>query len=111
MKSLIISALCMFLFSTFSVQAAMPNEKSQTEKTKYVNAKCHVALIDGSDTIIYYHINSDKFSKLANEIVGKRVLTQKSIKKIKIYRVHECALDEDDFTSTKSKSLDKKIER
>lgn len=114
MKSFIISIYCTFLVSIFSVQAAIPNEGSEKktiEKNKKVNAKCHVSLIDGSEAIIFYRIQSDKFPKLANKIVGKRVLTQKSIEKIKIYRTYECVLDEDNFTSTNSQSLDKKTER
>ena len=111
MNKLIISIFYVLLFSVFSIQPAMAGENNPTKKKKYVNAKCHVALIDGSDTIIFYHINSDKFPKLANEIVGKRVLTQKSNEKIKIYRVYECVLDNDDFTKANSKALDMKVER
>ncbi|KGJ87272.1 TapY2 family type IVa secretion system protein [Colwellia psychrerythraea] len=104
----------MLLFSVFSVKAAIPDETVEKRATKMdetVDAKCHVALIDGSETILFYHVYSNKFPKLANEIVGKRVLTQKSNEKIKIYRVYECVLDNDDFTKANSKTLDMKIER
>lgn len=114
MKNLIISISYVLLFSVFSIQAAMQTDKVDkraSKKNETVDAKCHVALIDGSETIIFFHIYSDKFPKLSNEIEGKRVLTQKSIEKIKVYRVYECVLDEDDFTKANSKSLDKKIER
>ena len=102
------------MFSIFSVQGAMPkeaNDNQNIENNKKVNAKCHVVLVDGSEAIIFYRIKAEKFSKLTNKIVGKRVLTQKSTKKIKVYRAYECVLDKDDFTSPNSQSLDKKTER
>ena len=114
MKNLIISTCCVLILSIFSAQAAMLSEGSNNkniEKNKKVNAKCHVVLVDGSEAIIFYRIKAEKFSKLTNKIVGKRVLTQKSTKKIKVYRAYECVLDKEDFTSQKSQSLDKKTER
>lgn len=114
MKNFIISTCCVLIFSIFSVQAAMPNEGSDSkniEKNKKVNAKCHVVLVDGSEAIIFYRIKVEKFSKLANKIVGKRVLTQKSTQKVKVYQAYECVLKEDDFTSPNSQFLDKKTER
>lgn len=114
MKNFIILTYCMFLFSLFSVQAAMPNEESgkkAIEENKKVNAKCHVTLVDGSEAIIFWKTQPKKLSKLANNVAGKRVSTQKSLKKIKVYRAFQCVLDEDDFTSPRARSLDEKTPR
>lgn len=114
MNKLIISSYCIFIIAIFSMPAAIANESGEKEAIENnikVNAKCHVALIDGSDSIIFYRIHSDKFHKLEGKIVGKKVLTQKSPEKIKIYRAFECVLDKDDFTQSNSKLLDKKTER
>lgn len=114
MKNLIISISYVLLFSVFSIQATMQTDKVDkraSKKNETLDAKCHVALIDGSETIIFFHIYSDQFPKLSNDIVGKRVQTQKSVERIKVYRVYECVLDEDNFTKDSSKALDKKIER
>lgn len=114
MKNIFISICCVVMFSVFSVQAAMPNEgsnKKTIKKTKKVNAKCHVALIDGSEAIIFYRIQANKLAKLADSVQGKKISTQKSLGKIKVYRAFECVLEEDDFTSGKALALDQKTPR
>lgn len=114
MKKVILSICCVSIFSIFSVQAVMQNkgvDKKANEKNKIVNAKCHVALVDGSEAIIFYRLQSEHFSKLTKKIVGKKVLTQESIKKIKVYKAYECVLEQDSFTKASTQSLDKKTER
>lgn len=81
--------------------------KKPQENIKQVNAKCHVALIDGSEEILLYRIAIEKYRKLANSIVGSKVSTSKSNKKIKVYRAYECVLEDDAFTSRKAQSLDR----
>jgi hypothetical protein len=114
MKKFTVSAYCLLLIITFSTQAALQpkeDDKRAVEKNKIVNAKCHVSLVDGSEAIIFYRLKSNDFPRLSNKIVGKKVLTQKSINKIKVYQVFECVLEQNEFTSSNSQSLDKKTER
>jgi hypothetical protein len=114
MKKITLSVYCLFIVITFSAQAALQtkeDDKRAVEKNKTVNAKCHVSLVDGSEAIIFYRLKSDDFPRLSKKIVGKKVLTQKSINKIKVYQVFECVLDQNEFTNSNSKSLDKKTER
>jgi len=104
----------MFLFSVFSTQAVKPDagsDKGAITKNIWITAKCHVALIDGSEAIIFHHIKSKNFHKLKSSVAGQKVLTQKSPKKIKVYKASECVMDEDDFISVKAQALDKKTER
>jgi hypothetical protein len=114
MKNFIRSMCCIFLLGIFSVQAATTNDvadKETIKKNKKVNAKCHVTLVDGSEAIIFWKIQPEKLSELNNTVVGKRISTQKSLKKIKVYRAFQCVLDGDDFTSPRARSLDEKTPR
>ncbi len=114
MNNFIISICCIFIFSVFSVQGAVPSAGSDIEtakENKKISAKCHVALIDGSEVIIFSRIQADKLQKLAGKVVGKKVLTAKSLDKIKVYRAFQCVLADDDFTSLKARTLDEKTAR
>ncbi|TMM45923.1 TapY2 family type IVa secretion system protein [Colwellia ponticola] len=114
MKTIIIVVACFFTFTFFASQAAIPNtttDKNLAKAANKVNAKCHVALINGHEAIVFYRLNVKKFSRLTDNIVGKKVLTQESNKKIKIYRVYECVLETDNFTEQKSRLLDAKTLR
>jgi hypothetical protein len=114
MKNFILSVLCMFLFSTFSVKALMANDeesKKAREEHKKVDAKCHVTLVDGSEAVIMWRTQPKKLSKLVNSVVGQKVATHKSLEKIKIYKAFQCVLDGDDFTSFQARSIDEKTPR
>lgn len=114
MKSFKLLILCALLLALFSVQAAKPvktvEERGGTSNKK-LDAKCHVTLVDGTEAIQFWLTKSDGLSKLANHIIGKKVTKQKSRDKIKIYKVYECVLEGDKFTSLKAQSLDKKTPR
>jgi len=109
-----VSISCILLLALFSVQAAKPVDtvdKKAGASNKKVDAKCHIALIDGNEVIQFWQTKSEGLSKLANHIVGKKVTKQKSLDKVKIYKVYECVLESDKFTSLKAQSLDKKTPR
>ncbi|WP_033082737.1 TapY2 family type IVa secretion system protein [Colwellia psychrerythraea] len=114
MKNLIISTCCVCLFVLFSAQAVVPGEDSNaksSEKNKKVTAKCHVTLVDGTEAIIFRLTQPRRLSELAHNMSGKRVSTQKSLERIKVYRSYQCVLEGDEFTSLKAKTLDKKTPR
>jgi len=98
----------------FSVQAAKPvktEEGRGVASDKKVDVKCHVALVDGKETIQFWRTKSDGLSKLTKHIVGKKVSIQNSLDKVKIYKAYECVLEGDKFTSLKAQSLDMKTPR
>jgi len=114
MKIFSVSISCVILLALFSVQAASPVkavEERGGASNKNVNAKCHVALVDGKEIIQFWNIKSKDLSKLAKHIAGKKVTKQKSQDKVKIYKAYECVLERDNFTSLKAQSLDKKTPR
>ncbi|PKG86440.1 hypothetical protein CXF85_01690 [Colwellia sp. 75C3] len=114
MNNFIISICCVLTLSVFSAHAALSNEggdKKNIDKGKKVTAKCHVVLVGGNETIIFHRIKPEKLSLLTNSIVGKKVSTQKSPDKIKVYRAFECVLDKEKFTSIKARSLDRMTPR
>lgn len=102
-STIFVISVCIITIFSISAAKAKPVNK--------VNAKCHVALINGHEAIVFYHIKAKKFSRLTDNIVGKKVLTQESNKKIKIYRAYECVLATQTFTKPQSRLLDAKTQR
>ena len=111
MKNIFISIFYVLLFSFSSAQAVDTEVKESSDINEKIDVKCHVALIDGSEAIIFQRIQQDNLVTLSKRIVGERVLTQKSIEEIKIYRAYQCILTEESFTSFKAQTLDKKTPR
>lgn len=111
MKELIILITCLFMLIVFSSQAENITNKKEQENLKQVSAKCHVTLIDGSEVITFWRIKPKSLVKLTNKVVGKKVSTQKSVEKIKVYRAFQCVLEDDDFTSLKARKLDENTPR
>jgi len=110
MKNIIIFICCSFVLlacSSYAENSTTSANKKPQENIKQVNAKCHVALIDGSEEILLYRIAIEKYRKLADSIVGSKVSTSTSNKKIKVFRAYECVLEDDAFTSRKAQSLDR----
>jgi len=114
MKGFVMSISCIILLALFTVQAAKPvktvEEKGVTSYKK-VNVKCHVALVDGKETIQFWRTKSDGLAKLTKHIVGKKVSVQNSLDKVKIYKAYECVLEGGEFTSLKAQSLDMRTPR
>lgn len=109
MKNLIIVMSCGLLLGMASAQAAVKveSQKAKDAKSK-VEARCHVALADGSETIAYWRVTPKAFSKLSKRALNRKVKSQKSKKKVSVYDVYECVTEQDEFSSDKSKALDKK---
>lgn len=113
MKNFKITA-CIFLFASFFCQAANAKasaDNKQAGRAEQVEVKCHVALIDGNEEVLFYKIKAHKLKGLPGKIKGNKVSTSKSSKKISIYKVFECAAKDNEFTSTKSRALDENTGR
>ena len=87
------------------------NAEQANKKVKKVDAKCHVELYGGAETIYFRTIKSGQLEKLAQKVVNRKVLTPLSSDKKKIYKVHECVLLKDSFKASASKRIDAKTAR
>lgn len=76
-----------------------------------VSVKCHVSLVDGNDIISFWSVQQNRLGELKDNIVGKKVTTSTSNQRIKIYKAYECALEDNDFKTSKARLLDSKTPR
>jgi len=112
MKKILISISCTCLLALSSAQAdtAVNAEKNIGGDVK-VDAKCHVVLVDGNESIALWRLSPMHYSKLTKTAVGEKTLSTKTHKEVKIYKVIECTLEHQMFTDLKSQKLDKKTLR
>lgn len=80
------------------------------------NVKCYVELIGGSETISFWRIERSVFTRLPMTIVGQDVFIfpkpKSSVnKKGTVYKVKECTLVENEFSSIIAKAIEKRIPR
>ncbi len=97
--------ICVFTFA-LTVEAKVKNKEN-----KNVDMKCFVELVGGGDIISFWHIPKSKASNLAKSIKGHKIAVPNSKQKTKIYRVYECTLLKDDFTTSRAKMADKETAR
>lgn len=72
-----------------------------------LNVKCHLALVDGKEGIFSWRIPEKNFKEIKLLAVSQPVLSQDSNKKVGVYKVNECVLASENFSSEKAKQLDK----
>jgi len=104
MKKLILFVF--FTTASFFCEAEQINKKSQK-----VDAKCHVELYGGGETLYFRTIKREKLKSLAKKMVNRSVLTPMSSTKRKVYKVHECVLLQDTFKASRSKEVDARTAR
>lgn len=81
---------------------------------KPVDAKCYVELVGGSETISLWRVKPSKLRSLIHKVKGAEVFIiprQSQQKKGTIYKAHECVLEEDDFSSSIARTMDKATPR
>ena len=76
-----------------------------------VSVKCHVSLIDGNEAITLWSIPKNRVKHFKEELVGQTVKIKQNRPGIKVYKAHECALDDALFKSSQARALDKKKAR
>ena len=104
-----LSIFCLLCFAqTTNVVAAKYDEKDK--ENKLITAKCHVLLVDGNESIYFSRLPYNRFKSLSKWVVGKKVLPEKSMEKVKVYNAFQCVLKEDEFSDVKAQLLDKKVE-
>jgi len=101
-----VSILIFINLVSFVSFAEQPNKK-----IKKVDAKCHVELYGGTESIYFRTIKSGQLEKLAKQVLNRDVITPTSSEKKKIYKVHECVLLDSTFKTNRSKRLDSKTAR
>tara|TARA_R110001583_G_scaffold1152_16_gene9606 strand:+ start:16589 stop:16945 length:357 start_codon:yes stop_codon:yes gene_type:complete len=118
MKSTIKSLIFLLIIVTLnSVVAANAKETSPELKEKAVNAKCYVELVGGGETISLWLVKPSLLKKLADKIVDQKILliasaqNRQSKKKSTIYKAKQCVLEEDEFSSSRARAIDKELPR
>lgn len=114
MKPLAISTLIPSLLLVLSVTAVAGKEVINYEvdsNTGQVVMKCHVVLVNGNEAIAFWRTPQKKPKYMKRWVVGRKILPQKSTEKVKIYSAHQCVLENEAFSNTKSQLLDEKTER
>lgn len=109
MNQILKTIIFFILVVSFSTIAKKPDKKDiQGNK---VEAKCHVELFGGNETIYFRMINRMELGQLPKQLINREVRTSLSRKKQKIYKVHECVFLTAKFSLTKSQVIDKKMSR
>lgn len=83
----------------------------QAEKSQKFDAKCHVELVGGGETIYFATTKKKDWRSLAKRLTGASITTAGSRKKQKIYRINECTDLNEDFKTSKAKQLDEETVR
>jgi hypothetical protein len=99
------------LFIFFTMTSFISEAEQINKKIKKVDAKCHVELYGGVETIYFRTIKSNQLDKLLKKLINKNVLTPSSSEKQKIYKVHECVFLQDTFKTSSSKKVDARTAR
>lgn len=81
---------------------------AQKDKSR-IHAKCHVALSDGTETVVFWIIPKKQIANYAPKIEGKKVAKAKG--KVSIYKAFECVADSDEFSSARAQLIDSKTPR
>jgi hypothetical protein len=96
----------MIKLSLFIILIIVSFTSDAKQANKKVDAKCHVELYGGVETIYFRTIKSDQLDKLAKKLINRSVLTPLSSEKQKIYKVLECVFLQDTFKASSSKKID-----
>ena len=94
-----------------TTNSALAGTQQKNKPSKSMNAKCHVVLANGNESILLYRLKAKKFKSLPQRVNGSKVATSKSNKKVSVLKVHECVADEEEFSSARAKLLDKNFAR
>ncbi|GLX77159.1 hypothetical protein tinsulaeT_04990 [Thalassotalea insulae] len=103
-KNLIGTFCC--LLSFYGISA---DEKSRP--SKHVDVKCYVELVGGGETVAFWNVREKQVAKLAQRIHGQKVHSAGYGKKQNIYKVHECVLLKDEFSTEQARRVDNNTAR
>ncbi|NQY62388.1 MAG: hypothetical protein HRT38_01490 [Alteromonadaceae bacterium] len=82
------------------------------QSSKRIEMKCYVSMIGGEELIHYIVLNNEEAAiNIEQYLLGKKILTTKSIKKRQVYKVKECISSSKKFADATPKYLDKNTAR
>jgi len=99
------------LLSLTFVFASGVSSAANSQKTVKIKIKCHVELIGGKDIIHFGIIKTDRMSKYAQWLLGKKIATGFSKQKQQVYKVIECTKLADKFINPISMKVDENTAR
>ncbi|QBG35341.1 TapY2 family type IVa secretion system protein [Litorilituus sediminis] len=102
-RVILLTAVTMLALSVSTETLGAKKEK------KRAHAKCHVALSDGTETVVFWFIPKQKIASYAPKIEGKKIAKAKG--KVSIYKAFECVADSDEFSSARAQLIDSKTPR
>jgi len=82
---------------------------SQVNAVQRQDVKCYVELYGGGETVIFIETYGDQakhLNHIAKQWLNKKVMTQIAKEKKVIYKVHECALLNIPFKTSKARAVD-----
>jgi len=100
-----VNALRNFTIITFFALLTANNANAKQRQ----DVKCYVELYGGAETVIFietYGNQAKNLDKVAKQWVNKKVQTQVAKDKKVIYKVHECALLNTPFKTSKARAID-----
>jgi hypothetical protein len=95
----------------FTTHFTLADTQGKNVISKTVNAKCHVVLANAKEDILLYRLKANKLKSLPQRVSGTKVTTLNSKNKVSVLKVHECVVDEKEFSSARAKLLDKNFAR
>jgi hypothetical protein len=111
-SKLIVFVLVSGIVSLVNVMSAQAKELEATAMR--VEVKCYVELAGGSETISLWKIEPSSLAALPDVIIGHKaniIGGQSSKKKGTIYRVKQCILAKDEFSSPIARAMDNNMLR
>ena len=96
----------LMIFTIGILSTSVLAKQVDKEEGKTVEAKCHIELFGGGETIHFIVINEHRLKALPQELINRSVMTQLSDKKRKIYKVTECILLNDSFLGNRAQFID-----
>lgn len=81
------------------------------KKDKKVDAKCHVELFGGQQTIYLATVKENHLNKLSDRLANRKIRTVFSKDKQQVFKVFECVKLENTFSSIQARNLFAKYPR
>lgn len=74
-------------------------------KENKVDVKCHIELLGGEQTIYLAQVKQKQLKNVVNILKNRRIVTNTSNEKKKVYKVLECVLNNEAFKSLQARQL------
>jgi hypothetical protein len=99
------------IFSMYLIIPSGVAYAKKAEQTAKIKIKCHVELVGGKDSIHFGIIKSERKTRYAQWLEGKKIATGFSKQKQQVYKVIECTKLNDKFINPISQRVDENTAR